>query len=432
MKSILALEGPNFSGRTKRLREWVGLSNRPDMETACRHNAYIGPDSASALSGMAPTVAAEIELMASDIDAAKAGKKAIEDLGLEYCLDQNPFTLSGGEQVVVAIVTATAGRPERLAIDCALEQLSDGMRYRVLNYLEKTMEGELMVADNRLEEWYDGPKETLQETTNSPHLGTIEGLATNSNEAETEIKLVDLGYSYIKGRPIFENLNLTLEAGTKYLLRGPNGSGKTTLSKILCGLLKPTTGEIYVNGQRVEPWRTPGKFVAYHFQNPDFQMFSTRVIDQFGSKFNIHDRVTRYFGLSELLHEHPLDLSYVYKKRVAIASAFARNNVYVILDEPTIGQDDRFVAALTTPKFQPAYITISHSQCFINLPTIDLVKRNEGDANNILLCQRTSEAVSQQMGNDHIRLTVKWPGKKGGDPLQHENYRPQDENAQQL
>lgn len=370
--NIHVLEGPNFSGRTDRLRKWAGLSNGADMETVGGHNAYVGPDSVSALSGIAPTVAAEIELMARDIGAARAGRRAMEDLGFGCCLDQNPFTLSGGEQVVAAIVAATAGRPERLAIDCALEQLSDDLRHRVLQYLA-TLNGDLMIADNRLDEWFGGPTEKLHGAINGSRLGTEEGFGANGDE--TEIELVDLGHSYVKGRPVFEGINMTLKAGNRYLLRGPNGSGKTTLSKILCGLLKPTTGEIRINGRRVEPWRTPGRFVAYHFQNPDFQMFSSRVVDQFGPELSIRDRVIRYFGLSDLLDEHPLDLPYVYKKRVAIASAFSRNTAHVILDEPTIGQDATFVSSLTAPRFQASYITISHSRRFTFMPTISLQGR---------------------------------------------------------
>lgn len=367
--NLHVLEGRNFSGRTERLRRWVGLSDSSNTEAASRRNAYIGPDGVSALSGIVPTVAAEIELMARDSGTSRASTKVMEELGFGYCLAQNPFSLSGGEQVVVAIVAAAAGKPERLAIDCALEQLSDDVRTRVLQYLA-SLDGDLAIADNRLDEWFDGQTEKLQAETDAPCLCTNDGLEAKAESAK--IELVDLGYSYVKGRPIFSGLNIALEPGMRYLLRGPNGSGKTTLSKILCGLLKPTAGEIRVNGRRVEPWRTPGRFVAYNFQNPDYQLFANRVADQFGSMHGISDGLIQYFGLHGLLDEHPLDLPYVLKKRIAIASAFARNTAHVILDEPTIGQDAAFVSALTAPRFQPAYVTISHSRCFTSLPTISL------------------------------------------------------------
>lgn len=369
--NLQVLEGPNFSGRSARLQQWVGLP--PHMEVS-RNNAYIGPDGSAYLSGLAPTVAAEIELMANDRKAAKSGITTLQDLGFEYCLNRNPFTLSGGEQVVVAIVAATVRRPEKMAIDCALEQLSGDIRQRLLEYLS-TLDGDLMIADNRLDEWFEGQKEQLSCTTDSPRLGTEGGFEAYGNIAASEIELVDLGHSYIKGQPVFAGLNAKLDGGQRYLLRGPNGAGKTTLSRILCGLLKPSKGEIRINGQRVEPWRHPGRYVAYHFQNPDYQIFTTKVSDQFGES-GIRDRVAQYFGLHGVLEEHPLDLPYVYKKRVAIASTFARNTSYTILDEPTIGQDNAFVTSLTSDLFRLPYIVISHSQCFKKMPTIFLDGRN--------------------------------------------------------
>ena len=240
------LAGPNFSGRTARLRGWVGLPEDPDIEPVYSESAYIGPDASSALSGIAPTAAAEIELMAAESTAAHEAKQAMELLGFGYCLERNPFTLSGGEQVVTAIIAATASHPKRLAIDCALEQLSPVTRRAVLDYLSD-LDGELMMADNRLDEWFEGTAEHLSAAPDAPMV-RLDAPLTLPQEPCT-IELVDLCHSYIKGRPVLKNLNLTLEAGEHYVLRGPNGCGKTTLSKILCGLIRPTAGAILVNGQ---------------------------------------------------------------------------------------------------------------------------------------------------------------------------------------
>lgn len=362
------LSGPNFSGRTARLRKWVGLPDDPVSDPEYSNSAYIGPDAASSLSGIAPTVATEIELMAADKGAAVDAKLVMESLGFGYCLDRNPFTLSGGEQIVTAIIAATASRPKRLAIDSAFEQLSSETRSDILKYLEG-FDGEVMVSDNRLEEWFEGVAEEFSAMPNAPTIQTEAKLSTNNHPFE--IELVDLCHSYEKGRPVLKNVNLTFEAGKQYLLRGPNGCGKTTLSKILCGLLKPSAGEIRVDGKVVRPWLMPGRFVSYHFQNPDFQMFANKVQAQFNAPSGMD--FAYYFGLQGLLDEHPLDLPYTLKKRVAVASALARMTGAVILDEPSIGQDNNFVSGLIGGRYHAISITISHSKKFESLPVVSLI-----------------------------------------------------------
>lgn len=365
--NLHVLDGPNFSKRTNRLREWVGLPNDTNIEPISDQNAYIGPDPTSALSGIAPTVNAELELMALDRDAADEARKAIEALGFGYCLNQNPFILSGGEQVVVAIIAATASRPKRLAIDCALEQLSADTRTSILSYLSG-LDGDLMIADNRVVEWYHGIAEEMQATPNSPVIRPDVDLKVDQEPCE--IELVDLCHSYVKGKLVLNNLNLKLEAGITYQLKGPNGSGKTTLSKILCGLIKPTSGEIRINGKSVQPWRTPGKSVSYHFQNPNFQLFTTSVRAQLAQSIE-SDTLAKWFGLEKYLSDHPLDLPFVLKKRVALATSLSKKSGLLVLDEPTLGQDKwsslNIIRLGTT---EVSSLLISHSRSFLNLPEI--------------------------------------------------------------
>ena len=369
LMNLHVLKGNNFSGRTHRLREFVGLPNDSGIEASYQQSAYIGPDGANCLSGIAPSVAAELELMAADPSAAQQAKEALENLGFGYCLCQNPFTLSGGEQAIVAILAATATRPKRLAIDCTFEQLSTETRTDLLAYLNK-LDCDMMVADNRLDEWYQGPSEEMKVAPDAPTVRYDTLLKLNCEPCE--IELVDLSHTYVKGTPVFKNLNLRLEAGAHYLLCGPNGSGKTTLSKILCGLIKPTAGEIKINGKTVKPWITPGKYVSYHFQQPDFQLFASKVSMQLAHSAE-YKTLVRWFGLEKHLEEHPLDLPFVLKKRVAIASSLGRQTGNLILDEPTLGQDtvnvfnsDRFVASGVSG------LIISHSKIFSDLPVIRL------------------------------------------------------------
>lgn len=361
--------GPNFSGRTHYLREWVGLPNNINTEPVCNNCAYIGPDPATSLSGIAPTVEAELMLMAADRDAVTEARKAMDDLGFGYCLDQNPFTLSGGEQVVAAVLAATVGRPRRLAIDCAFEQLSADTRTNMLTYL-KQLDLDLMIADNRLDEWHSIPTETLPSVPNSPSIRP--DVYLKIVQEPCEIELIDICHYYVKGRMVLNNLNLKLEEGITHQLMGPNGSGKTTLSKILSGLIKPTSGEIRINGKVVQPWKNPGMSVSYHFQSPDFQLFSSSVREQMPQTEG-SNTLAMWFGLEKHVNDHPLDLPFVLKKRVALASAIQRKAGFLILDEPSLSQDhfssQSIVRLIATGV---SGLIISHSRLFSDFPSIRL------------------------------------------------------------
>jgi len=346
----------------------VGLPPETCVDPAFDQTAYIGPAAAANLSGVAPSVAAEFELMAVDGESAVASKRALEDLGFGYCLAQNPFTLSGGEQVVVAVLAALAGRPKRLAVDCAFEQLSPSTRTDVMRYLS-TADVDLMIADNRLDEWHRGPAECLEATPGAPVMKPQAHLTVACEPCQIEV--LDLCHTYVKGRPILHKLNMKFEAGGNYLLTGPNGSGKSTLSKILCGIIRPTSGEIRLNGRPVKPWRAPGSFVSYAFQDPDLQLFAGRVSAQL-ENCRRPAAVADWFGLDRHLGEHPLDLPFVLRKRLALGGALGREKSLSIVDEPTLGQDADSVAAVRALVSRATTIVISHAEIYSDLPRLDL------------------------------------------------------------
>jgi energy-coupling factor transport system ATP-binding protein len=171
---------------------------------------------------------------------------------------------------------------------------------------------------------------------------------------------------------------MKFKAGGHYLLSGPNGVGKSTLSKILCGLLRPTSGEIRVNTKPVQPWREPGRFVSYAFQDPDLQLFANRVSKQLASAKR-PEAVARWFGLDQHLSEHPLDLPFVLRKRLAIGAALGREKGLSILDEPTLGQDSRSVAEGRGYLSGATTIVISHSALYSHFERIEL--HPQGDEN---------------------------------------------------
>ena len=148
-----------------------------------------------------------------------------------------------------------------------------------------------------------------------------------------------------------------MRAGEFLGVIGHTGSGKSTLIQHLNGLLKPTDGHIYLNGQDI--WADPKQIrqVRFHvglvFQYPEYQLFEETVYKDvaFGPKNmglddgEIDRRVrqsVQAVGLSaDVLEKSPFALSGGQKRRVAIAGVMAMEPEVLILDEPTAGLDPR-------------------------------------------------------------------------------------------
>lgn len=166
------------------------------------------------------------------------------------------------------------------------------------------------------------------------------------------IKLVDVDFFYPTGVHAIKNVSFEIGRGDFLTVMGGSGAGKTTLLKLLNGLLKPSSGKIFVDG--VETVRVSvaelSKKVGILFQNPDRQFFCGTVekeiifgLKNFGfSEEMIQERLgwaLSYFNLEAYKYVSPFNLSEGEKKRVALASVVAWNPDYLVLDEPTLGQD---------------------------------------------------------------------------------------------
>jgi energy-coupling factor transport system ATP-binding protein len=133
---------------------------------------------------------------------------------------------------------------------------------------------------------------------------------------------------------------------------GENGAGKTTLAKQLNGLLKPTLGKVTVDGDdtRKRSVAQLSRKVGIVFQNPDHLLFSETVKEEVGFALKnfgfehgiVVKQVERTLEALDLAHYadmSPFLLSGGERKRVALAAVLAWEPDYLILDEPTIGQD---------------------------------------------------------------------------------------------
>lgn len=175
------------------------------------------------------------------------------------------------------------------------------------------------------------------------------------------LEVKNLSFGYVPGKNILNDINFQIGEGEFIALGGRNGCGKTTVTRLLVGLEKPITGQLFYNGEditQVPPYER-GKFIGYVFQQPDRQMFRNTVEGEvaFGPEQLGYDaarikKVTKEAlekaGVAHLAKEYPPLLRRGEKQRVAIASALAMESKILILDEPTSGQDGQETAELLT------------------------------------------------------------------------------------
>ena len=175
------------------------------------------------------------------------------------------------------------------------------------------------------------------------------------------IKTENLSHIYSEGTPFvktaIDNINLEIEEGEMVGVIGHTGSGKSTLIQHFNGLLQPTSGKIYIDGE--DMWADKAKLrdirfkVGLVFQYPEYQLFEETCYKDiaFGPKNmglsddEIDKRVREAAAFVNLTEEQlmksPFELSGGQKRRVAIAGVLAMKPKVLILDEPTAGLDPK-------------------------------------------------------------------------------------------
>lgn len=176
------------------------------------------------------------------------------------------------------------------------------------------------------------------------------------------MKIKNLNYIYNPNTPFekkaLDNINLEINEGEFIGLIGHTGSGKSTLVQHLNGLMKPTSGDIIIDGANITKkdgnLKEVRQKVGLVFQYPEHQLFEETIYKDiaFGprnlglSEEEVHNRVKESMesvGLDfeELKDRSPFELSGGQKRRVAIAGVIAMKPKILVLDEPTAGLDPR-------------------------------------------------------------------------------------------
>lgn len=221
----------------------------------------------------------------------------------------------------------------------------------------------------------------------------------------SSIILDKVNYSYSEGTAYriqaLKDINLKIEEGQFIGIIGHTGSGKSTLTQLLNGLLRATSGHIYVDGEDIYDedydMKKLRNKVGLVFQYSDHQLFETTNFEDvcFGPKNQGLDRkevelrafeALQNVGFPEdLYYQPPFDLSGGQKRRVAIAGVLAMKPQVLILDEPTAGLDPAGrdeILGLVTKMHKELGITIilvSHSMEDVAEYVERLIVMNQGE-----------------------------------------------------
>lgn len=139
-----------------------------------------------------------------------------------------------------------------------------------------------------------------------------------------------------------DGLNLELDTGRIYALLGPNGSGKSTFMKMVVGLIKPTEGKIYLDGEEISD-KTRARITYMPTENYFYSYMKIKDIASFYKDFYKDFDENRMYGLLDKMELHfdgkVRNMSTGMLAKLKVAVAMARNSRVILLDEPLNGID---------------------------------------------------------------------------------------------
>lgn len=244
------------------------------------------------------------------------------------------------------------------------------------------------------------------------------------------LELKNLSFVYGQGTPFekraVDDVSLSINKGEFIGIIGHTGSGKSTLVQMLNGLIKPTEGQVLLDGEDI--WAKPKEIrkirfkVGMVFQYPEYQLFEETVYKDIafgptnmGKTGDDLDKAVikaaEFTGLKpELLQQSPFELSGGEKRRAAIAGVIAMDPEVLVLDEPTAGLDPMGRDVLLSQIVQyhkqrrNTILLVSHSMEDIARFADKIVVMNDS---HLVMFDNTKEVFSH--GNELKKIGLKIP-----------------------
>jgi energy-coupling factor transport system ATP-binding protein len=314
---------------------------------------------------------------------------ALDDVGLDLPLAHPTSSLSGGQKQRLALAGVLAMQPGLLLLDEPTANLDpDGVREvrdAVARVLDRTG-ATFVVIEHRVEVWKDlvtrvivlaadggiladgRPGDVLvREGASLSKAGVwVPGFAPSRpvRHPHTSARLLlhteDLSIARVAKTTLRTGIELSIMAGRALAITGPNGSGKSTLGLTLAGLLPPGGGKVVADelagglGPAPISWKSRDLLtrIGTVFQDPEHQFVSGTVRDELTVGPRVLklpeaeidrrvDELAQRLRLDHLLAANPFTLSGGEKRRLSVATVLASRPPFLVLDEPTFGQDSR-------------------------------------------------------------------------------------------
>lgn len=288
--------------------------------------------------------------------AEMAGRvdRALAEVGAARLRGRGIATLSSGERQRVAVAAVLALGQGILVLDEPLAYLDRAGAARLLEtlaalarrgtavvVLEHRRDLVLPFADREL--WLHGGRRCPGAAPDH-EFPSAAGLA-RGGPCRLAFAGVEFGWG---AAPLFEWVSCEVAAGERAVLIGDNGTGKTTLLRLALGLARAHRGRVATCGHDAgaTPTRQLARRAALVLQNPDHQLHLPTVAEEvsWGAVPAAAEREVETLGLRGLEARHPHSLSTGQKRRVTLAAALARAPDLLLLDEPSVGQDDGSLA----------------------------------------------------------------------------------------
>jgi len=173
-------------------------------------------------------------------------------------------------------------------------------------------------------------------------------LYTDDHMSENQIIIKNLSKVYKNGFNALKTINLNIKKGEIFAMLGPNGAGKTTLISIICGIVKPSSGKVTVDGfDIIDDYRETRSRIGLVPQELTLEQFETVYNNVsysrglYGKKPNLPhiEKILKQLSLWDKKDQRLRQLSGGMKRRVLIAKALSHEPSILFLDEPTAGVD---------------------------------------------------------------------------------------------
>ena len=293
--------------------------------------------------------------------------------GIEHLKEKSIFKLSSGEKQKVAIASCYAMEPDVYLFDEPTANLdiqsifdlkdilrelkNNGKTIIVLEhrlfYLTELLDRIIVLNDGKIEGEYSSQSlidiQRKHRDIRSLYLNDLE--VVNHNEQKImktpilEVKNISYFHSKKENTGILKDISITAFGNEIIGIIGENGAGKTTFAGICAGLLKETSGNVFIQGKKYAYKKRLGK-VYFVMQDSDFQLFAESVnkelsIGKSGAMLTDEEKaaILSRFGILDFKDRHPMTLSRGQKQRLTIATAVSSESTVIFFDEPTSGLD---------------------------------------------------------------------------------------------